>query len=178
MQATLKQKLDIGVEPYVILGACNPPLAHAALEAEPELGVLLPCNVVVYPRKGETHISAVDAEQMRSIVGNDQLAAVAEDVRARLGNVVAASSPTSTSKPIDSRQETEMTRNKGNIDRLARGVVAIITLILEFAVGIGSVVGVVLVLVGVVMAITAAVGFCPLYRLIGLSTERHTVAPR
>lgn len=71
-----------------------------------------------------------------------------------------------------------MTRNEGNIDRLARGVVAIITLILAFAVGIGSVVGVVLVLVGVVMAITAAVGFCPLYRLIGLSTERHTVAPR
>ena len=55
-----------------------------------------------------------------------------------------------------------MTRNEGNIDRLARGVVAIITLILAFAVGIGSVVGVVIVLVGVVMAITAAVGFCPL----------------
>ena len=71
-----------------------------------------------------------------------------------------------------------MTRNEGNIDRLARGVVAIIALILAFAVGIGSVAGVILALVAVVMAVTAVVGFCPLYRLLGLSTERHTVAPR
>jgi uncharacterized protein (DUF302 family) len=72
----------------VILGACNPPLAHRALEAEPDLGVLLPCNVVVYERASETHISAVDAERMLSIVGNDELAAVAAEVRARLAAVV------------------------------------------------------------------------------------------
>ena len=89
VQATLKEKLDIDVEPYVILGACNPPLAHQALEAEPDLGVLLPCNVVVYERNGVTHVSAVDAERMLSIVDNDQLADVAEDVRARFGAVVA-----------------------------------------------------------------------------------------
>src|SRR6516164_565217 len=81
VQATLKQKLGVDRELYLILGACNPPLAHAALEAEPELGTLLPCNVVVYQRQGETHIAAVDAEQMLSIVGNDELAATADQVR-------------------------------------------------------------------------------------------------
>jgi hypothetical protein len=74
VQATLRQKLGIEREPYLILGACNPPLAHAALEAEPELGTLLPCNVVVYEQQGQIHIAAVDAEQMLSIVGNDALA--------------------------------------------------------------------------------------------------------
>ena len=88
VQATLKEKLDIDVEPYVILGACNPPLAHQALQAEPDLGVLLPCNVVIYERNGVTRVSAVDAERMLSIVENDQLTDVAEDVRARLGAVV------------------------------------------------------------------------------------------
>ena len=88
VQATLKQKLGVEGEPYLILGACNPPLAHQALQAEPELGVLLPCNVVVYTREGQTHISAVDAERMLSIVGNTQLAPVAADVRSKLARVV------------------------------------------------------------------------------------------
>ncbi len=88
VQATLKNKLDVDREPYLILGACNPPLAHAALEAEPELGVLLPCNVVVYQHEGQTHIAAVNAEQMLSIVGNDQLAETAGEVRRRLTAVV------------------------------------------------------------------------------------------
>ena len=88
VQATLKQKLGAEREPYLILGACNPPLAHAALEAEPELGTLLPCNVVVYQQHGETHIAAVDAEQMLSIVGNDDLAPTASEVRRRLSAVV------------------------------------------------------------------------------------------
>ena len=95
VQATLKQKLGVQREPYLILGACNPPLAHAALEAEPELGTLLPCNVVVYQQHGETHIAAIDAEQMLSIVGNDELASTAAEVRRRLAVVVdrAAQSP-------------------------------------------------------------------------------------
>jgi uncharacterized protein (DUF302 family) len=88
VQATLKEKLGLDGEPYLILGACNPPLAHRALEAEPELGVLLPCNVIVYQRAGETHISAVDAEQMLSIVGNDGLTEVAAEVKRRLTAVV------------------------------------------------------------------------------------------
>ena len=88
VKATLREKLDIDVEPYVILGACNPALAHRALETEPDIGVLLPCNVVVYERGGVTHVSAVDAERMLSIVESDDLTHVAEDVRARLGAVV------------------------------------------------------------------------------------------
>ena len=88
VQATLEAKLGVEREPYLILGACNPPLAHAALETEPELGVLLPCNVIVYQEDGHTRISAVDAEQMLSIVGNDQLADTAGEVRRRLSAVV------------------------------------------------------------------------------------------
>jgi putative transposase len=82
------QELGVEGEPYLILGACNPPLAHQALQAEPELGVLLPCNVIVYEREGETRISAIDAERMLSIVGDDQLALVAAEVKQRLGAVV------------------------------------------------------------------------------------------
>ena len=88
VQATMKEKLGVDGEPYRILGACNPPLAHRALEAEPDLGVLLPCNVVVYQRDGQTHVSAVDAELMLSIVGNDELVAVAGEVRDRLAAVI------------------------------------------------------------------------------------------
>ena len=89
VQATLREKLGVEEEPYTILGACNPPLAHAGLAAEPELGTLLPCNVVVYERDGQTHIAAIDAERMLSIVGNETLAPVAATVRARLDSVVA-----------------------------------------------------------------------------------------
>lgn len=88
VRATLEQKLGVDREPYVILGACNPPLAHAALEAEPELGTLLPCNVVIYEQQGETHIAAVDAERMLSIVGRTALAPVAATVRDKLAAVV------------------------------------------------------------------------------------------
>jgi uncharacterized protein (DUF302 family) len=88
IQSTLKEKLGVESEPYLILGACNPPLAHEALQTEPELGVLLPCNVVVYTRNGQTHIAAIDAERMLSIVGNDQLAPVAAEVRSKLAHVV------------------------------------------------------------------------------------------
>jgi uncharacterized protein (DUF302 family) len=88
VQATLQNKLGVDREPYVILGACNPALAHGALEAEPELGVLLPCNVVVYVQDGETRIAAIDAERMLSIVGNDGLTETAAEVRRRLAGVV------------------------------------------------------------------------------------------
>ena len=100
VQATLEKKLGIQREPYLILGACNPPLAHRALEAEPELGVLLPCNVVVYRRQGDTHIAAVDAEQMLSIVDNDELAATASEVRRRLAAVVER---VASERPVPSR---------------------------------------------------------------------------
>jgi uncharacterized protein (DUF302 family) len=89
VQATLREKLGVETGRYLILGACNPPLAHRALEAEPELGALLPCNVVVYERDGQTHVAAIDPERMLSIVGNEALAEVAAEVRERLGRVVA-----------------------------------------------------------------------------------------
>ena len=88
VQAKLGEKLGVDGEPYLILGACAPALAYQALQVEPELGVLLPCNVVVYERGGETQISAIDPERMLSIVDNDALGPVAADVRARLSAVV------------------------------------------------------------------------------------------
>ena len=88
VEATLREKLGVEEEPYVILGACNPPLAHQALTAEPQLGTLLPCNVTVYQREGETYISAVDPERMLSIVDNDELTPIATMVREKLAAVV------------------------------------------------------------------------------------------
>lgn len=88
LRATLKEKLGAEMEPYLILGACNPPLAHQALDREPDLGTLLPCNVVVYRRDDTTHIAAIDAERMLSIVGNDQLAPIAAQVRDKLARVL------------------------------------------------------------------------------------------
>jgi uncharacterized protein (DUF302 family) len=88
VQATLHEKLGAAMEPYTILGACNPSLAHQALTAEAELGALLPCNVVVYERNCQTHISAIDADRMLAIVGNEQLRPIAVRVRDRLAAVV------------------------------------------------------------------------------------------
>lgn len=90
VKATMKAKLDVDRDEYVILGACNPSLAHQALEAEPELGVLLPCNVVVYRTGGRTRVSAVAAEQMLGMVGNEKLTPVAGEVAQRLDRVLAA----------------------------------------------------------------------------------------
>ncbi len=89
VQATLKAKLGEETEPYLILGACNPPYAHQALTLEPELGSLLPCNVVVYERAGETHVSAVDPAAMLGVVGNPALDAVAAEIRAKVERAVA-----------------------------------------------------------------------------------------
>lgn len=88
VQATMREKLGVEEEPYLILGACNPSLAHQALIAEPELGALLPCNVVVYRHDGETQISAIDAERMLSIVANSDLAPMAAEVTSKLASVV------------------------------------------------------------------------------------------
>jgi uncharacterized protein (DUF302 family) len=88
VQATMRAKLGEEIEAYTILGACNPPLAHRGLQAEPELGALLPCNVVVYERDGDTHVAAIDAQRMLSVVENDHLGPVAVEVRDRLANVV------------------------------------------------------------------------------------------
>lgn len=85
LKATLKAKLDVDVEPQVILGACRPPLAHAALQAEPSVGLLLPCNVVVRASGAEsTVVEALDPATMVDLTGNEALSDVATDAKARL----------------------------------------------------------------------------------------------
>jgi len=88
--ATLKNKLDAEVRPYVILGACNPPLALRALEAEPDIGLLLPCNVVVYQDAdgGSTVVAAIDPVVQLGVAGNPALEPLAKDVRGRLEAVL------------------------------------------------------------------------------------------
>ena len=89
VQATLKNKLGVDFEPYRILGACNPPFAHQALLAEPNIGVLLPCNVVVRETKpGMIEISAVDPLSTMQGVNNPALAAVAAKVAGKLRKVI------------------------------------------------------------------------------------------
>lgn len=85
IQATMKAKLDIDVEPQVILGACRPPLAHAALQVEPSVGLLLPCNVVVRALGDDsTLVEALDPKVMVSLTGNAALADVAAEATDRL----------------------------------------------------------------------------------------------
>ena len=87
VRATLKQKLDVDFPPYIILGACNPPLAHRALAAEREIGLLLPCNVIVYAEStdsGESHVAVMDPEAALALAGNDAIAPLAADVKSRL----------------------------------------------------------------------------------------------
>ncbi len=88
--ATLRAKLGVEREPHMILGACSPALAAAALEVEPALGALLPCNVVVRVEDGVTYIEAISAERMLGIVGRPELHETATTVDERLRRVVAA----------------------------------------------------------------------------------------
>ena len=84
VKATMKAKLDADVDPYLILGACNPPLAHRALTAEPSLGLLLPCNVVVRSTDGGTVVEAIDPMTMVQFTGNPELQSVADEAAAKL----------------------------------------------------------------------------------------------
>jgi uncharacterized protein (DUF302 family) len=90
VSATLKKKLDVDFRPYVILGACNPTLAHKALQAEPQIGLLLPCNVVVQAADGGSTVSIADPKAMFRMVATPGLGAVADDAEARLRRVIAA----------------------------------------------------------------------------------------
>jgi uncharacterized protein (DUF302 family) len=88
--ATLKEKLGVEHRPYVILGACNPPLANQALGVEEDIGLLLPCNVVVYEADGGTRIAAIDPETMVGFTDNPELAPIAGEARARLEKALAS----------------------------------------------------------------------------------------
>ena len=90
VQATLKQKLDVDFRRYVILGACNPPLAHRALQAEPGIGLLLPCNVIVYEGDEPDHaiISIIDPMVMVQMSDNATLAETATEAQRRLKKVI------------------------------------------------------------------------------------------
>ena len=79
VQATLKEKIDADVDPYVILGACNPRLAHRALELEPDVGLLLPCNVVVRTHEGRTVVSALDPGIIAEMADHPGLKPIAEE---------------------------------------------------------------------------------------------------
>jgi|UniRef100_A0A832LN51 uncharacterized protein (DUF302 family) len=87
---TLKKKLDVDFKKYTILGACNPPLAHQALQAEEELGLLLPCNVIVYEKENKTVVSVFDPMIMAHIIDNPNMKSVAEEVKKRLEKVLEA----------------------------------------------------------------------------------------
>ncbi len=87
---TLKQKINVDFKKYTILGACNPPIAHKALQEEEELGLLLPCNVIVYEKDGKTCVSIFDPMVMTWIIENDNMRSIASEVQERLQRVLAA----------------------------------------------------------------------------------------
>ena len=90
--ATLQKKLGVSFRPYVIFGACNPALAHRALSAELDIGLLLPCNVIVYEGsdRGTTVVAAMDPVAALGLAGNEMVRPIAEEVKARLEAVLAA----------------------------------------------------------------------------------------
>jgi uncharacterized protein (DUF302 family) len=90
--ATMKKKLDVDFRPYVILGACNPPLAHRALTAERDIGLLLPCNIIVFAddTPGHSVVAAMDPVVALGVTGNASLQPVAEEVKSRLVRALAA----------------------------------------------------------------------------------------
>jgi uncharacterized protein (DUF302 family) len=90
VKETLKKKLNVDFRRYKILGACNPPLAYQALQAEEKIGILLPCNVIIQEKgDGQVEVSAVDPMETMKAVGNPKLAALAEQVQAKLKRVIA-----------------------------------------------------------------------------------------
>lgn len=95
VKATLKQKLDVDFRRYIILGACNPPLAYRAFTAELEIGLLLPCNVVVYESDGGSGsvVSIIDPVMMLGIGLNPDLSPVGEEAATRLRRVLDSLSP-------------------------------------------------------------------------------------
>ena len=90
VKATLKKKLDIDVAPYRILGACNPQFAHKAMQLEPQIGALLPCNVVVREEGGKTRVEIMDPQAVLQLVERQEIEGIATEVRKRLERVLAS----------------------------------------------------------------------------------------
>ncbi|MFC1906521.1 DUF302 domain-containing protein [Chloroflexota bacterium] len=88
VKATLKKKLDVDFDNYIILGACNPPFAYQALQAEKDIGLLLPCNVIVYEQEGEVFVSAIVPTVAMSMVENEELRRIAVQVEPKLKQVI------------------------------------------------------------------------------------------
>jgi uncharacterized protein (DUF302 family) len=87
---TLKRKLNVDFSKYMILGACNPPFAYESLQVEEELGLLLPCNVIVYEKEGKTRVSVFDPMVMGAIIDNPQIGLIAQKVKEKLQRAFAA----------------------------------------------------------------------------------------
>jgi uncharacterized protein (DUF302 family) len=90
VKATMKKKIDVDMEPYRILGACNPGMAHKAIGMEPRVGAMLPCNVIIRQVDGGVEISAIDPVASMQAIDNDELKRVAAQVRDQLAEAVAA----------------------------------------------------------------------------------------
>jgi uncharacterized protein (DUF302 family) len=90
VKETLKKKLGVEFNKYVILGACNPPFAHKALLAEEQIGLLLPCNVIVYEKDGKTIVAAFDPMAMTAMVESEALKSIAEEVNMKLSRAINA----------------------------------------------------------------------------------------
>ena len=88
VKETLKKKLDVEFDRYIILGTCNPPFAYRALQEERDIGLLLPCNIIVYEDTGETYISAIVPTVAMSMVDNEELGGIAVQVEAKLQKVI------------------------------------------------------------------------------------------
>jgi uncharacterized protein (DUF302 family) len=88
VKETLKKKLNVDFEKYAILGACNPPFAYRALQAEAEVGIVMPCNVIVYEREGKTFVASTLPTVTMGVVGNKELAPLANEVEAKLKKAV------------------------------------------------------------------------------------------
>lgn len=90
MKETLKKKIDVDIPRYTILGACNPHFANKTLQVEKEIGLFLPCNVIVYEQNSSITVSAFDPVVMDKIVSNPALQPLSEEVRLKLRRVIAA----------------------------------------------------------------------------------------
>jgi uncharacterized protein (DUF302 family) len=90
VKETLKKKLGVDFTRYVILGACNPPLAHRALQVEEQIGLLLPCNVIVFEKGNETVVGAFDPMMMAAVLEKEEMRPIAEEVKRKLERVIAA----------------------------------------------------------------------------------------